>query len=62
MFKLLILLAIVAVASAQYVYSGYYPSYGYGYSGLGYTYPSYGYGYASYGAYPYYGGLSYFKK
>jgi len=66
LFAILFLAAVIAAASAQYVYSG-YGGYGYGlgYSNLGYS--NLGYGYASYPSYagyasPYYGGLAYYKK
>jgi len=53
LFAILLLAAIIAAASAQYVYSGLG-----GYA----AYPAVGYGYSTYGAYPAYGGLAYYKK
>jgi len=60
LFALLVLVAVVAAASAQYIYNGLGYNYGsYGYAAV----PSVGYGYATYGAYPAYGyGYQYLKK
>lgn len=44
----MVLLVCLAVASAQYVYNGYYPSVGYGYGHVAHV-PAYGYSYGSYG-------------